>query len=263
MDNSKDKKIQEDKTLSTHVSDKNIDFSTFFEKDKSFVFICKKTEKLTSAVYMISNLFPDTEPMKWTLRKKVSDLLSFIFQYKDVFEGGEKDFSYGAKGQTFEVTSLLEVCFRAGLVSNMNFSLLKQEFFNLVLAIEESKGADKEPANELLSKSFFDVSRPAFSTPSFYSRAPEETLQISSEKTPRQVKDKDELVVKGEVKKSARQNTILTLLRKKKELTIKDISMVIKDCSEKTIQRELISFISAGIVKRTGERRWSTYSLAG
>jgi predicted HTH transcriptional regulator len=61
--------------------------------------------------------------------------------------------------------------------------------------------------------------------------------------------------------RSNRQNMILGLLRKKGDLTIKDISIVIKDCSEKTIQRELIAFISSGLVKRAGERRWSRYSL--
>ncbi|MCX6702079.1 MAG: hypothetical protein NTX96_02725, partial [Candidatus Zambryskibacteria bacterium] len=64
------------------------------------------------------------------------------------------------------------------------------------------------------------------------------------------------------LKKSNRQNVILDLLKRKKELTIKDISLVIKDCSEKTIQRELNSFISIGVLKRAGVRRWSKYSLA-
>jgi DeoR/GlpR family transcriptional regulator of sugar metabolism len=36
---------------------------------------------------------------------------------------------------------------------------------------------------------------------------------------------------------------------------------VIKDVSEKTIQRELISLIEAGIILKTGERRWSRYSI--
>ena len=62
-------------------------------------------------------------------------------------------------------------------------------------------------------------------------------------------------------KRSNRQNIILSLLKKKKELTIKDISQIIKDCSEKTIQRELISFINAGVLKKTGQRRWSKYAL--
>jgi predicted HTH transcriptional regulator len=73
------------------------------------------------------------------------------------------------------------------------------------------------------------------------------------------VKDKE---YKGVFKRTNRQNIILQLLKKKPDVTIKDITQYIKDCSEKTIQRELIALISVGVLKRTGERRWSKYSLA-
>ena len=59
-----------------------------------------------------------------------------------------------------------------------------------------------------------------------------------------------------------RRDIILQILKDKKELTIKDISLKITDCSEKTIQRELVSMLRGGILKKTGERRWSKYSLA-
>jgi hypothetical protein len=36
---------------------------------------------------------------------------------------------------------------------------------------------------------------------------------------------------------------------------------MIKDCSEKTIQRELIVLVSEKVVKKEGERRWSVYSI--
>jgi hypothetical protein len=56
-----------------------------------------------------------------------------------------------------------------------------------------------------------------------------------------------------------RMSLILDLVRKNKRLSIKDISKVIKDCSEKTIQRELSALISQGLVRKEGERRWSVY----
>ena len=43
---------------------------------------------------------------------------------------------------------------------------------------------------------------------------------------------------------------------------IKDVSPLIKGCSEKTIQRELLSMVKSGILKKEGEKRWSKYSLA-
>ncbi|MEL6804850.1 MAG: hypothetical protein AAFO91_13830 [Bacteroidota bacterium] len=58
-----------------------------------------------------------------------------------------------------------------------------------------------------------------------------------------------------------RRERIKTILEATGEATIKDISEVITDCSEKTIQRELNAMIEDNIVKRHGERRWSKYSL--
>lgn len=54
---------------------------------------------------------------------------------------------------------------------------------------------------------------------------------------------------------------IKTVLEAMPDATIKDISEVITDVSEKTIQRELNSLIEKGQVIRQGERRWSKYTL--
>jgi DNA-binding transcriptional ArsR family regulator len=58
-----------------------------------------------------------------------------------------------------------------------------------------------------------------------------------------------------------RADRIKTVLEAKPNATIKDISEIITDVSEKTIQRELNSLIDKGQVIREGERRWSKYSV--
>ena len=58
-----------------------------------------------------------------------------------------------------------------------------------------------------------------------------------------------------------RAERIKTVLEAKPQATIKDISEIITDVSEKTIQRELNSLIEKGQVLREGERRWSRYSV--
>lgn len=58
-----------------------------------------------------------------------------------------------------------------------------------------------------------------------------------------------------------RTERIKTVLEAKPQATIKDISEIITDVSEKTIQRELNSLIEKGQVIREGERRWSRYSV--
>ncbi len=224
---------------------KDIDSSSFINGDAEFAFIFKKTEKLASAVYMITNLFSDNEPMKWSLRKKVSELLSYIITYKDIRQSDLPNFSNNAKTRISELVSFLEVSMLSGLVSQMNFSILKQEFYNLVEALSTSS-MKADSASSLIPRSFFNTALPQ----TFVSRPVENVI-------------KDTISLKDNVgfKSTNRQNIILGLLKKKKDLTIKDIAVIIKDVSEKTIQRELIALIEAGVLKKTGERRWSKYSL--
>lgn len=59
----------------------------------------------------------------------------------------------------------------------------------------------------------------------------------------------------------SRRDRIIEVLRDNPDATIKDIVSVVTDCSEKTIQRELITMIKDNIVVREGERRWSKYKL--
>ncbi|NCN52810.1 hypothetical protein GW943_03325 [Candidatus Parcubacteria bacterium] len=60
-----------------------------------------------------------------------------------------------------------------------------------------------------------------------------------------------------------RRDRIKAVLIAEQKASIKDITDTIKDCSEKTIQRELTTMIKDGLVLREGERRWSTYSYIG
>jgi hypothetical protein len=64
------------------------------------------------------------------------------------------------------------------------------------------------------------------------------------------------------IKKNKRQATIIALMKRRKEVMIKDISSVIHDCSEKTIQRELQELVDRGVLVKEGERRWTRYRLS-
>jgi len=60
-----------------------------------------------------------------------------------------------------------------------------------------------------------------------------------------------------------RRTKILQLLGERGPSSVSDLAKYIEGCSDKTIQRELVSMLSVGLLKKTGERRWSRYSLLG
>jgi Mn-dependent DtxR family transcriptional regulator len=86
---------------------------------------------------------------------------------------------------------------------------------------------------------------------------------------PKQVQKKPVNTHKGHIghsskseDKGGRQEAIIAILREKGPSFIKDISTLIRNVSEKTIQRELQALIASGTIKKTGERRWTVYELA-
>ena len=58
-----------------------------------------------------------------------------------------------------------------------------------------------------------------------------------------------------------RRKKILEVVKSKGQVTIHEFIQSIQGCSSKTIQRELTSLVLSGTLKKTGERRWSKYSL--
>jgi hypothetical protein len=61
--------------------------------------------------------------------------------------------------------------------------------------------------------------------------------------------------------RDGRRNIILSLLKEKSSLNVRDIAKSLPAISEKTIQRELLAMVAEGVLLKKGERRWSVYSL--
>lgn len=68
-------------------------------------------------------------------------------------------------------------------------------------------------------------------------------------------------LIRLDKKNSSRTEAILDLVRSKHRVTVKDIHSVVKGFSQKTLQRELLALVTANVLKKEGERRWSVYSL--
>jgi hypothetical protein len=258
-------------------------FSIMSVKNPNFVFQVKKTEKIVSAIYLVTNFIPSEEAVRVNVRGKALDLLSQVVVIHS--PNVQKDTQVTIIDSIIvHISALLDVAFYAGFISEMNSKILKKELLNLSNSLKESStsvtpGKLEENSFSIPHSFFADSVDTNYSKPtqdSFPARAvnvPEysapqvntlkdikKTDQYSVSNSQRQEAQKSSGVVA--VKKTGRQGIILDIVKKKKEIMIKDISSVISDCSEKTIQRELLAMVEDGILKKEGERRWSKYTLA-
>jgi hypothetical protein len=287
MDSNKDKIISSEMSDNQKsLASKDSDTSLYISKDKNFSFTHQKVKKLAAAVYMITNFFADQEPLKWSLRALSTELLKRNIATKDTVFGYTEHAQEKIRETILETVSLLEVGSFAGLVSPMNVTILKKEFNELLEKMnaisassqknsalsteqfffveEPKKDAPAQPFNQMQDPSYGQHLRKPMkdNSPVLYPDSKNDTpIQRHEEdsQSPERATLKDYSPVA--VKKNKRQSTIINLIKRKREIMIKDVVGLISDCSEKTIQRELLALVDEGVLRKEGERRWTKYSL--
>ncbi|MEK7613439.1 MAG: hypothetical protein AAB439_01005 [Patescibacteria group bacterium] len=219
-----------------------------FLKNEHHTFVVQKTEKLASALYIVTGFIPNEDPLKTRLRTCALELISTS---TDPDHARAVRYHEGFASRCLEIGSILGLAQRAGFVSPMNARVLCDEYADLALFVKNHQdrifgqhdvhvGDDKGPTNKEVRVA---------------------TPQVT-------VKDK-EPVAAHQVKKTnnykrhlSRKDIILSLLDIKDKINIKDAMQAIHGCSEKTVQRELISMVQEGVLLKEGERRWSSYRKA-
>lgn len=230
-------------------------FNNIFEKDIRRVYIYKKAERLAKAIHLIEPAFSESV----SLRNRVGTIAIGLVDAAMLPSGAARA---ALSRELLMLSSVLSIASTSGFLSPMNADLIAREAHNLlqeIAAYEEPRlSFDEAPTLSTIAKSVFsrEASHQTNPTPArrLVSAAPAENTSVTSVK--RHIKD----IEAGPIKD--RREAVLSVIKNKGKASIKDISTLIRGVSEKTIQRELLSLIAAGVVLKQGERRWSTYSLA-
>lgn len=235
---------------------------SYYPFEDSFrIFLFKKTERLSLALYLITSHLSNEESLRTNIRSLADRLIKDII----VFNGGYTDTNptKKLKEDFLEVQTLLSISSSAKLISSSNIDLLIEEIARLNKDIENHKdiligGVD-------IKKSFFVVdTKPKLPEPENTNKGHkgQENLPINAFPFSRYKESKDfDKRQTASISNNNRTEEIMKIIKDNEKVTIKDISLKIKDCSEKTIQRELLKMVSLNLIKKEGERRWSTYSV--
>lgn len=210
-----------------------------------FTKIASKTKKVVGASYALSGLFEESEPLREGIRKTSLSLLSFISK-KDTHVPYSELLSFSSDIDLLKNHILLAKF--SSLMSEMNSLLLLGEI------------------DALLDNVFLLGSSASLS---FIKDNP---YQKNTAENTEKYNDFNEkiLIEKKHIRtnkkrynqrkaKNNRRDEILSFIPKGIDVSIKDISSKIKDCSEKTIQRELNNLVFEKAIVRIGEKRWSKY----
>jgi hypothetical protein len=254
--------------------------------DSFSVYLFKKTEKIVLALYLVTDHLQETDSMRLSIRSLANEILKDGIKVTNRYGAVNSD--EGMISRMYEVSALLEIAGLTKLVAPNNAHIIKDEIARLAKDIKSHQDAHQSGSN--LKKSFFvvDTVTPlntnlntsdvlykgqtkghtekemSFIKPTARHDAEGGNTKVQNSQ-PRQASEKNTApkeVMKRELpKKDDRTDKIVSIIQEKGQVTIKDITEAFVGISEKTIQRELQRMVLIGVLKKEGERRWSTYSL--
>ena len=232
-------------------------FNNIFEKDIRRVFIYKKAERLAKAIHLITPAFVESA----SLRNRIDAIAIGLIDAAILPSGAART---ALSRELLTLSSVLSIAHTSGILSSMNAELIAHEAHNLlqeIAAYEEPRlSLDEAPTLSTIAKKVLAQGSPQRPSPvslkQVTHRGPVGGGPVSSDKG--HIKDIEKVM---DIHIKDRREAVLSVIKNKGTASIKDISTLIRGVSEKTIQRELLALIAAGMVLKRGERRWSTYSL--
>lgn len=257
-----------------------------------------KTNKLISALYMVTDIMDKEEPLRTKLRNLGASIIS------DIHRSDKGHALYNKINNTIsEILSFMEIATSVRIVSEMNASILKKEFLELSKSIIDINPPKEENwleefikeednfdgySNVLETKKggVFSVLKSAeFPKGQVNYKGQNGTrigvqkadtlMKVLSDRIPGISKTNNSTNLhihrNEDVTKKRREEIVLVIKDRMKMspnfegATITDIKSngheMLSVCSEKTLQRELVAMVFDGVLKKTGEKRWSRYSL--
>ena len=238
-------------------------FSNVFEKDIRRVYLYKKAERLAKAIYLIVPAFADSPSFKDRLDRIAVGLVDAAV----LPPAASRE---ALSRELLALSSMLGIARTGGKLTPMNADLIAREAHLLlgeVAGYEEPRLTLEEvPTLASLAKAAATGESARLRSVARVSYDPaldtQEEPMFYKGQTKGHIKDIAVSRPKSSNAASQRREGILSVLKTKGPSYIKDISLVVRDVSEKTIQRELSVLVSEGVVKRKGDRRWTTYELA-
>jgi len=210
----------------------------------------QRAEKIAAAVHLLTRHIPEKEPVRSALRSNVLDLLGCVLALRDELRVPSSSAFNRTLATIRTCISGVRILCVGGFVSEQNAAAV-------VDALDELGHFLSVSQRSLFSESVVLT---------------KEQLLVTVSDTQGRIKDiRDAVIVKDKRERhgpsvktdsNGRSDSILQVLKSHGEMGIKDITVNLPEYSEKMIQRELLSLIVLGRVKKTGAKRWSRYSLA-
>jgi hypothetical protein len=212
-----------------------------------------KVQKLTEALYRVTELFPDKEPLKWQLRDNAVEILDFMLlvENKEVFNTGNIFDLFRKMNYLLQLASS-----SSAFISKINFEVLRREYLILVEEINKMQ----VPKEITSPKDLLVISNGQSVISNGHSNGHDGQPNGHNGQKENKEKNKEQIDLIDLLDKRKKQ--ILTVIKPNEWKTIQEIAGSLPGISIKNIQRVLLDMVENGILRKEGDKRWRKYSLS-
>jgi len=261
---------------------------------KHIEYLSERARRMAEAVYRVTNLFSDEEPLKWALRKDALLILTEALSLGNKSSNKNTGSAESILDNISRITHILELASAGTFITRINFEVLKREYSILSSFVEEKKVkflpffSDFE--TRLLEKGDLENAAKTAEGKKLEDKARRKPVKGQSKghfnghnenhkghlDSKQLAEERDSLINKKSyfnyghkkghtVRESAsakeRKNKILEFIKDKGWINVKDILLIFENISEKTLQRDLLRMFDKGLLKKEGDKRWRRYAF--
>lgn len=218
-------------------------------------YITDRIQRITAALYRVTDLLSDKEPLKWTLRDKAINLYDNLVSVKNT---KDKNSLLDDSLKIFtQVVKSLELVSAGVCVSNLNFEILKREYLFLKSFIE-----GKKPDISYDSKMFLELTPPGKRKPEIKLSKNGQISTLSGDTGTNDSLAAKNYVNPQEINPQSRKGKILNFLKGETAKSVNEVAGAFQgEISEKSIQRDLLDLVKLGKISAIGDKRWRKYEI--
>ena len=221
-----------------------------------YSYVTDRVQKLTAALYRVTDLLSDKEPLKWTLRDKALNLYDDLVSVKNV---KDKDSLLDNSLKNFaQIIKSLELISAGVCVSNLNFEILKREYLFLKNFVEGKKTDIAYDSKILLDLA--SLGKSLHSTSDVEWRKQRELSEKSHASSGMSATYGE--ISPREIDPQSRKGKVLDFLKNGPAKSVNEIAVIFNgETSEKSIQRDLLDLVKIGKISAIGDKRWRKYEI--
>lgn len=235
-----------------------------------------RMQKITTALYLVSDLLSDNEPLKVHIRNLSVDTLASIGTLSLSSPSQGKRVVTEIQNLVDQLVDTLSVCVAVGFISDMNFKLLTSSLSHLRDDLNKKfavlNGTDAHKASFLnrgveefvLPQGLLDLDTSTHKQSDKQNKKTASTnLSNTTPGAPKQSSVKPAQTKTVSPSNTEREQVVLQFIKQKQdEVSVSEVAELFPETSEKTIQRLLVKMVEEGRLTKTGEKRWSRYRAA-